>query len=93
MGTIFLVYIYVCMSVCRFVNDSMGNPYKKSACQNAWADIRSTNMHMLKVSFRSLKQGAASSFSVEENKNVHFEMRNLKQTELQRYLKNRVTKG
>ena len=51
--------IYICMSVCRFVYDSMGNPCKKTVCQNAWEELRNPNMRMFKVSFGSLKQSTA----------------------------------
>ena len=50
MGTIFLVYIYVC----RYVGLSMGKPYKKSVCKkNEWAELRGPNMHMLSKSVLS----------------------------------------
>ena len=41
---------------------SMGNPYIKFVCQNAWAELRGPNMRMLKVSFGSLKQSADYNF-------------------------------
>ena len=34
------VLLYVGIPVCRFVYDSMGNPYKKNVYQNAWEDLR-----------------------------------------------------
>ena len=40
------LYIYVCQSVCLRL--SMGNPYKKMVCQNAWAELRGPNTRMLK---------------------------------------------
>ena len=41
--------IYVGMSVCLRL--SMGDPYQKIVCQNAWAGLRGPNTRMLKVSF------------------------------------------
>ena len=32
-----------------YVGLSTGDPYRKYVCQNAWAELRATNMHMLKV--------------------------------------------
>ena len=36
------------MYVCQYV-------YKKYVCQNVWAELRSPNMRMLKVSFGQLR--------------------------------------
>ena len=55
-----MVLIYICMLVCLPL--SMGNPYIKFVCQNAWAELRGPNTRMLKVSFGSLKQSADYNF-------------------------------
>ena len=47
--------IEILRDIYMYVRLSMGNPYKKYICQNAWADLRGPNMCMLKVRFGLLK--------------------------------------
>ena len=49
----------ICQYVCRYV-------YKKYVCQNAWAELRGPNMHMLKVSLGRLKQTC-------DTRSIHFD--------------------
>ena len=44
-GSVTLRFYCRCMSVC------LRKPNKKYVCQNAWAELRGPNTHMLKVSF------------------------------------------
>ena len=47
--------IEISRDIYMYVGLSMGNPYKKYVCQNAWVELRGPNTRMLKVSFGRLK--------------------------------------
>ena len=88
MSVCMYVCMYVCMSVCRYV-------YKKYVHQNVWAKLRKVGFGQLKPTCDThiiLYARAALAWMKKKPKNVHLEMINLKQTELQR-LKNRGKKG
>ena len=55
-----MLYIYIYMYVCQYVGLSMGNPYKKDVCQNAWGELRDPDTRMLKVSLGWVKQCLAT---------------------------------
>ena len=93
------------MYVGRSVGLSKGNPYKKYVCQksvggitwpknaHAQSQLGAVNRSVTPVLFISTNARAALAWMKKKpNKNVHLEMRNLKQMELQRP-KNRGKKG
>ena len=77
-----------------YVGLSKGNPYKNIYVKNAWAELCGPKTRMFTVLFISTTvyaRAALAWMKKKPNKNVHLEMRNLKQTELQRQ-KNRGKK-